>query len=205
MKKLILSVIIAMFSVTAANAQFGVIGGFTSSRPEVNFKEFSETVKSLNLFHFGVGYKFVSDKGFGVQPELLYQVKGTEIINEFDEKIEGKTGFLELGLGLQAGIDFYYVRPFVYAKPFAGVALVNIATDDIYNVFTDAKNTFEYGISFGIGVDLFKHVQVSFEFYKNFGKLFNAENFNDNVKSAFGDIGKLKSYSGFKFSLGLFF
>ena len=79
MKK-ILTLIVALMATTAvAHAQFGIIGGWTTSRTSINTKNFNENFKGLDNFHAGIAYKVKLPLGFAVQPELTYEMKGAKI------------------------------------------------------------------------------------------------------------------------------
>ena len=206
MKKLFAIVAAMIVSITVASAQFGIVCGLTSSNTEVDFKDLKKNVDGICQYHVGFAYNIPLIIGFAVQPELIYQVKGVKISsNEGDEKLEGKTGFAELGVGVQLGIDFNVVRPFIFAKPYAGVAIDNCKKNGTDSAFENAKKNLECGMSFGAGTDLFNHFQISLEFYKNLGYLFNEGKFNDNVSDAFKDFSNLKSYNGVKLTIGIFF
>ena len=78
MKK-ILTIAALFASMFAAQAQIGVMGGFTSSRTTIDTKDIMENAKNISLYHAGVFYKFDLGMGFAVQPSLSYQVKGATL------------------------------------------------------------------------------------------------------------------------------
>ena len=217
MKKIL--VVAALFaSMAAANAQqFGVIGGMTSSKIKT-----SEEVdaKNMTLYHAGVVYKADLGAGFALQPSLTYQVKGgnfersTDSLNKI---VKSKTGFAELSLGIQWGIDLLAFRPFLFAEPFVGYQLtgnesLQIAGNDISNnetrnkAINDAKNSLEYGFGLGGGVEIASHIQLSCQVFQNLGSLYDQGQFDKealvNIKSSYKDI---KNYQGIKFSLAILF
>lgn len=219
MKKLFTLISVLVASATIANAQVGIIGGITSSSTAINTENFFDNAANVNQYHAGIAVKINLPLGFALQPELLYQVKGVNLKATIEEGSEVKAedfqlnqGFAELGLGLQWGIDLSAIRPYVFAQPFVGYQLTeNIATDIVKqgtdNFWEDAKNKIEYGIGVGVGVELIEHVQLSFQYYKNIGNLFQEGEINsDKIASdSVQDLQNLESYNGFKLSLALFF
>lgn len=207
-----------------ANAQVGIIGGFTSSSTEINTEDFAKNFEGVQEYHVGLAFKLPLPLGFAVQPELLYQIKGAELSGVIEsaengedlsakgEEFETATGFAEIGLGLQWGLDLVALRPFVFAKPFVGVAVANFDNfgentikEGTDKTIENAKNALEYGFSAGAGLELLEHFQLSLEFYKNLGNLFDEGELNADVDAATKDFAKLESYSGFKVTLGFFF
>ncbi len=66
MKKLFLTLTLALLTFTAAYAQFGIIGGFTSSSTKLpKGTNWSAEVKNAPLWHAGVAYKI----GLGIEVE----------------------------------------------------------------------------------------------------------------------------------------
>ena len=215
MKKLLTFITAIMVSMTAANAQFGIAVGLTSSTASVDTENAENNFNGIDHYHFGIAYKVPLILGFAVQPELVYQVKGPTfgsviegIGNGFNLSEQGKefefaTGFAELGFGFQWGIDLLAVRPFVFGKPFVGVDIADFNnTEDFLG---NLKNVIEYGFSVGAGADIFNHVQLSVEFYKNLGNLFENGELNADTEAATENITNLDTYGGFKVTLGIFF
>lgn len=222
MKKIITFIIAAVASVMVSNAQIGVIGGITSNTSSINTEDFAKNLEGIEQYHAGIVFKLPLPLGFAIQPELLYQVKGAELsgmINSASEEegatvtaedFETKDGFAELGIGLQWGIDLVAFRPFVFAKPFAGISVAsftegNVVKDGTDKTIDNAKNDIEYGLSIGAGLELLEHFQLSLEFYKNLGNLFNEGEVKVDTEAATKDFSNLESYSGFKLSLAFLF
>ena len=231
MKKLFTLIAVLVASVTVANAQIGIIGGVTSNTTNINTDDFMENLKGINLYHVGVVAKIPLPIGFAIQPELLYQMKGADLAqtvetvsetgdpSQVSTEFDTKTGFAELNLGLQWGLDLAVIRPFVFAKPFVGYQLTSDDEFDAGEVLKEgtdaafekymakAKEKLEYGFSFGAGIELLEHFQVSFEYYKNLGKMFNEGEFD--TDAAMGKIAEgyadLDTYGGFKVSLAFLF
>ena len=223
MKKLFAIIAVAMASVMVANAQIGIVGGFTNSgTTEINTTDFAKNIENVNTYHVGLAFKLPLPLGFAIQPELLYQVKGADLGEVVEkagngEDVSGATqefktedAFAELGIGVQWGIDLVAFRPFVFAKPFVGLGLDSILGADVVKDGTDktlenAKNDIEYGISIGAGLELLEHFQLSLEFFKNLGNLYNGDEVKVDTEAATAEFTNLESYGGFKVTLGFFF
>lgn len=233
MKRLIAFTVALAAAIIPAFAQFGITGGFTSSN--TTLKSFSDfKPESVSLFHAGLLYKFDIGAGFALQPTLLYQVKGAsldQIVKKEDgdikTSIDTKTGYIEFNAGLQWGPDLIAFRPYIFAEPFIGYAVYNeeetkgdkptladVTEADAteyenakITAWTDsAKQRLEYGIGVGGGIE-FSHVQISVQYFLNFGPLYNTEGKVDGnevletVRTAFKD----KNYQGLKVSLAVLF
>ena len=146
MKKL-LAIAFATLMCTLAGAQshFGVIGGATFSNVS-DIKSLSDAAKAVTRYHAGVTYQYKFDKGFAIQPSLMYHCKDAKVDNL-------KTGYLELPVGLQWGPDLLLFRPYVEVAPMVGVA-VNSEIDK------SMLNRLEYGVGLGGGVEIW-HFQIS--------------------------------------------
>ena len=221
MKKILTLFVAVLATVTMANAQVGIIGGWTTSRTSIDFQNVKENFKGLDNFHAGIAYHAKLPVGFALQPELTYEMKGAKI--DMEHFVAGlkntKSHNIELGLGVQWGIDLLVVRPFVVAEPFIGFVVksndqysvdltpTGYTVEEVSKVLNDARNKLEYGISLGGGIDIVKHVQISVKWYKNLGPLYNEGKFNANsiaanVAQAYKDT---KNYQGVKVTLGIFF
>ena len=226
MKKLFALIAVAMASVMVANAQIGIIGGFQIPSTKVNTENIEANMQGVNLYHVGLAFKLSLPLGFAIQPELLYQMKGADLKETVDATVAGqdisaktsefstKDGFAEFGLGVQWGLDLVALRPFVFAKPFIGYRLTGeenwqglLEGDEMNKYLENAKNKLEYGYSIGAGLELLEHFQLSLEWFKNLGNMFNEGQFDgDKAKEAVvNDYKNLESYGGIKVTLGFFF
>ena len=231
MKKLFAIIAVAMASVMVANAQIGIIGGVTTSSTTIDTENFEKNLENVNLYHVGIAAKLPLPLGFAIQPELLYQMKGADLKETYDalgtgtevqtSEFSTKDGFIEFGLGAQWGIDLVALRPFVFAKPFIGYKLtgdedysnlgtevIKNGTDETYEKYlADAKTNLEYGYSIGAGIELLEHFQLSLEYFKNLGKMFEEDKFDaDKAKEAvLANYKDIESYGGIKVTLGFFF
>lgn len=221
MKKILTILALAFATATVANAQIGIIGGFTSSNSSADLKNLSGELKNVSLYHAGVAYKFELGNFFVIQPQLAYQVKGAalnEAIGGLDlSSFQTKTGFVELSVGLQGGVDLMAFRPFILAEPFIGYAVTgteNFADENgKYTIDTfskginEAKNKLEYGFGVGGGIELLNHVQISVQWFMNLGKLYDNDKLVADPITAVeaADLKNLKNYQGIKVTVGLFF
>ena len=208
MKKLF--VIAALFaSMVALNAQqFGVTGGLTLSKMDgvTNPKD----TKAVALYSAGVVYKADLGAGFAVQPELLWQVKGANVqenTGALDNITISRSNLVELGIGAQWGPDLLAFRPYLFVEPYVGVNLggredQKLAAADFQNgKALGSRNKLEYGVGAGFGVEIASHVQISWQLFRNFGKLYNVEKLGD-VKYPYDH---LKNYQGMKINLAILF
>lgn len=200
MKKLLLTLVLVLGTFTAAHAQFGIIGGWTTAKAPSTVADLSP--KNANLFHAGVAYKFELGPFFALQPALVYQGKATYV--DEASSLYSRSNFLELELGTQVGIDLLALRPYFLFEPFIGFDLgaFNKLNGDVSQVLNDAKNRFEWGFGVGGGIELVNHIQISVQWFMNFGKLYDGSKLaNTELRS----LTNLKNYQGVKITLGLFF
>lgn len=203
MKRIITLVAVAAASLlmaARAHAQFGIVGGITSSTTEMTT---AEDVKSMSLYHAGLTYKFNLGAGFAIQPSVLYQVKGAnlgELNTASSDDFKVKSGYVEVPVGFQWGPDLMVFRPFVMAEPFIGYQVTSSdrGADSIEGWTEQAKNKFEYGYAVGGGLELAGNIQLSVQWFNNMGSLMK-----DDSSSSFSD--KVKNFKGIKFSLAILF
>ena len=207
MKKLLLTLALVLSTLTAAHAQIGIIGGWTTAKTPTTVGGFAPT--SGNLFHAGLAYKFEVGPFFAIQPALVYQGK-TAYVDvtapgaRSSSPLYSRSNFMELELGLQLGIDLLALRPFFLFEPFIGYDLgsYNKFNGNLENVLNDARNKFEYGFGVGGGIELVNHLQISVQWFMNIGKLYDGNKLSATSFSPFSD---LKNYQGVKVTMGLFF
>lgn len=193
MKKLFV-VLTALFIGVAASAQVGVIAGVTSTTTDINAARDALKAGDITLYHIGLTSKM--DLGaITLQPSLIYNVKGTQLSEATaggDYTADFKTGYLELPVQLQLGLNLGGFRPYVFAEPFVGFAITNEftksfetalgtetetsdASNQWENIGTDLKDRLEYGVGAGVGIDLLNSLQISVRYYWNMGELYNGE------------------------------
>ena len=186
MKKLLTVIVVALASVTMAHAQFGIVGGYTSSTTKL--ADAAKEVTSASLWHAGVAYK-INIGALAIQPSLTYNMKGTTIDN-----VQYKSGYVEASAGLQVGLDLLVARPFLVAEPFIGYQVTGNEA-----AVKDVTNKLEWGFGVGVGVDVIKHVQLRVEWFKNLGALAGAS--GEQAVNALKDT----NYQGIKITAGIFF
>lgn len=212
MKRLFLTAVAAvavMVSGLNAGAQVkvGVLGGFTSSSTKAS----DISTESVSLYHAGLAAKVSLPFNLAIQPQLVYQVKGTAVDGSVDFSM--KTGYVEVPVQLQWGPDLLICRPYVLAEPFVGYA-VNVKSvasvagvEKIVKDFKDLNlNRFEYGLGVGAGVEFWR-LQLAVKYFWNFGELTGeAKDLAGTISGAAYDaISDGKSFSGINVSLALFF
>ena len=169
MKRILLTVLTAIIANSALAGDFGVTAGFTSSKASLKDIE----LNSVNLYHVGLTYRQPFLGVLALQPELLYNVKGTTLDHGFnDASVDLKMGYLEAGLQLQAGVDILIARLFALVEPYAGYCVNSKLSGS--DVKADFLNNLEYGMAFGGGVEILQRVQVSAKYFRNFGDLSGA-------------------------------
>lgn len=206
MKKLIIALAALMVSVSAF-AQSGIIAGVTSSSTEL--KDAADNVKDITLYHIGLTHR-ISLGLIGIQPSLIYNVKGTRL-EDFDSKaINFKTGFLELPVQIQVGFPIAGFRPYAFVEPFLGYAVTNsakgenISVQQLQNIKWDnIKNRLEYGAGLGAGIDLFNRLQVSVRYFWNLGELYDGAEIKDYINTG-TEVMKNEKCSGIMASVAIF-
>ena len=234
MKKVIAIIAIAFASMSIAHAQFGIVGGFTSSSTQIDKENWKANLNNISLYHVGLTYKLDLGLGLAIQPSLTYEMKGATLnediasvgeVVEVSKTINTKTGFAEFGLDLQWGPDLVAFRPFIFASPFIGYMISQEESSEIEGTVTgtsaaswdndkakawaeEAKNKLEYGFGIGVGVDVMKFVQLKAQYYMNLGNLYN-EGQVVNAKDVWSQVkdsyGNVENYNGIKVSLAILF
>lgn len=193
----IVAVTAMFFAADKASAQighFGVVGGMTFSKANL------DEVKNMNYtgFHAGVTYQLKLPLGFSIQPELLYQQRGTRYSAAAD-LVNGKmsVGFIELPVNIQWGPDLVLFRPYLELSPYVGYAVMNKYTigNQSYRQQWDGMDRWEYGIGLGVGVEIWKF-QLSGKYCWSFGS---------NMPNGKSDMFRDGKFGGFELSLAVLF
>ena len=204
MKKFLV-VIATLLIAVSAHAQFGIVAGVTSSK--TNLKDAIADAQNITQYHVGVTYKL--DLGLlAIQPSILYNMKGTKLnIAELTStELDYKTGYIEIPVQLQVGLNLGVARIYGFAEPFIGYAISNAATlsgQDLKADWDNVKSRLEYGVGLGAGVELIKHVQVSVKYFWNMGDMYGID-LSKLVPTMTGTIGSQKA-SGIAASVALLF
>lgn len=208
MKK-ILVIVASLLVAVSAHAQLGVVAGITSSKS--NLEEAYADINNVNQYHVGLTYKL--DLGLiAVQPSIIYNVKGVSMeglkINDIPTglgQMDYKTGYLEIPVQVQAGINLGLARVYGFVEPFVGYALSNEVNSNLWKepeqTWQNVKSRLEYGIGLGAGVELIKHVQVAVKYYWNMGDMYGKEIKVSNFTSTIGE----QKASGIAASVALLF
>ena len=175
MKKWVLCLLALSLSLGVCRAQSGIIGGLTSSRPDLSSAV--ENAWNINLYHAGVTQKFSLPMGLAIQPSIIYTVKGSclgTIQSLEDVQADMRTGYLELPVQVQWGPDMQGFRPFVFAEPFLGYALSNSVhvEDSIEKTWDNLRSRLEYGVGLGAGLEFFDRLQLSVRYFWNMGYVY---------------------------------
>ena len=182
MKKLIV-IAASLLIAASAHAQLGVVAGITSSKS--NLEEAYADINNVNKYHGGITYKL--DLGLiAIQPSIIYNVKGARMegfkINDIPTglgQMDYKTGYLEVPVQVQAGINLGLARVYGFAEPFVGYALSNEVSSNLWKepqqTWENVKSRLEYGVGLGVGVELIKHVQVAVKYYWNMGDMYGRQ------------------------------
>ena len=208
MKKLIV-IVAALLVAVSAHAQLGVVAGITSSKTDL--KAAKDDVKNISLYHVGLTYKM--DFGLlAIQPSLIYNMKGSKFSlltpDTLYDNFEYKTGYVELPVQVQAGINLGLARLYGFVEPFLGYAVTNqvsFAQGEPKKTWDNIKSKMEYGIGVGAGVELIQHVQVSVKYFWNMGLVYGPGNGSDiSIKTVAAAVGERKC-NGISASVALLF
>ena len=203
MKKLFV-LVLAAFMAVSAHAKLGIIGGLTSSK--TNIKESMADIQNINQFHVGVAYNLPLVAGFAIQPALQYNIKGARIADVSGLKnlsLDFQTGFIEVPVQVQWGIDLKVCRPYVFAEPFIGLAVNNktVTGEKVSTSWDNVYNRLEYGAGLGVGVDFLGHIQVSVRYFWNMGNIYDSKITFSSVTGTISD----NKCNGVMATLGIFF
>lgn len=191
MKKFIV-IVASLLIAVSAHAQFGVVAGITSSSS--NLKDAVADVQAQNITQYHVGITYKLDLGLiAIQPSILYNMKGTKlnVANIGATELDYKTGYVEVPVQLQAGLNLGVARIYGFAEPFVGYAITNQVNSslakDPQSTWNNIKSKLEYGVGLGVGVELIKHVQVSAKYFWNMGSMYGTNIDFAGVKSTIAE------------------
>jgi len=206
-KTLLLAAAIVMSALTlSAKGHFGVVAGVNNAQMPIS------GVSNSGMWGFtgGAAYHHDFALGFAIQPELVYDTKGTDWVSE-DFKNNIRVGYVELPVQLQWGPDLVLFRPYFFAEPFIGLAVAGRFNDQATTLLSgnmkmsDMKSAFEYGIGVGIGFDFARHFQLSAKYYWNLEEF----DYKSDGVWVFSDPDMLpktaRSFRGVTIKLGVFF
>ena len=206
MKKFFVVAAMLLACVCASAQKVGIIGGFTSS--ELKLKNIEKS--SVAQYHVGLAYNQPLILGFAIQPEIIYNVKGTS----FDQlqglaDFKATMGYVEVPVQIQWGVDLLVAKPYVFAEPYVGYAVNGKWKANVANLLTpsgdvdmsELDSRWEYGFALGFGVNVLSRVQLSAKYFWNFDDC-KIDQYTDEIKSS---ISEKKGFTGVAVSLGIFF
>ena len=206
MKKIFAVAAALLLCVCASAQKVGIVGGFTSS--ELKLKNIEKS--SVAQYHVGLAYNQPLILGFSVQPEIIYNVKGTS----FDQlqglaDFKATMGYVEVPVQIQWGVDLLVAKPYVFAEPYVGYAVNGKWKANVANLLTpsgdvdmsELDSRWEYGFALGFGVNVLSRVQLSAKYFWNFDDC-KIDQYTDEIKSS---ISEKKGFTGVAVSLGIFF
>ena len=165
-KHLLVIALVAVFSVGQANAEFrfGIKAGANFSKMQLNSNwAKSFTADNTAGFTGGVMTEFtVPIIGLGFDLSLMYTHMKNELQSTEGQQIEEGTvgkNFLEIPLNLKYKLNLPVVNKIIRPMVFTGP---NFAFKLDKSVFNNIKTkTCQVGWNVGLGVELFKHLQVA--------------------------------------------
>ncbi len=211
MKKIITIAAALLVCVCASAQKVGIIGGFTSS--ELKLKNIEKS--SVAQYHVGLAYNLPLALGFSVQPEIIYNVKGTS----FDQlqglaDFKATMGYVEVPVQVQWGVDLLVAKPYVFAEPYLGYAVngkwscANAISDFLGKDdpsgsidMSEIESRWEYGFALGFGVTVLERIQISAKYFWNFDDC-KIDQYTDQIKQS---ISEKKGFTGVAISAGIFF
>lgn len=190
--------VLLLFPFAAEAQHFGVKAGINFSDPKANVK--------TNLgYQAGIAVQCDLPLWFSIQPELLFHVKGgqADMGRNASNRAFG-LGYLEIPVNIQWGPRFSddRFRVFVQGSPFIGYAISKDMKDDRGNSY-DWKNVnrFEYGVGVGLGIQLWRHFQITGQYNWSLGDLVNSGFAEEEFKRIFDE----SNFSGYTLSLAIIF
>ncbi|MDR0295217.1 MAG: PorT family protein [Prevotellaceae bacterium] len=167
-KTFILLVALIMAGNAEAKIRVGLKGG-------VDFASFADSphydFNNRTGWHIGGMMNIRFPFGLTLQPELLYNAKGTNweykgpTIDPHPplSRANHSIGYIELPIDLQWGVKLPLLRPYLSLTPYVGYA-VNNGTPMV------DINKWDGGVGVGAGVDIWK-LQVSVKYFWGFGEV----------------------------------
>lgn len=206
MKRFTLAIVLLFVALTASAQKFGVTGGITMSQFE-NIKD-----SGSNGYNVGIAGNFPLALGFSLQPELVYNVKGATLPGASDAKYS--TGYCELGLQAQWGLDLIVAKPYVMVEPYIGGAVSNslkLNGQSVRESMGDIAERLECGFALGAGLEILYNLQLSAKYFWTVGSILDGDRkINTGLGSiASGQINEMLdgagNFTGTTISLTFFF
>lgn len=209
MKRLLVVIAAILVAMSAyAQGKIGVTAGMNFNAASVD----GVKTESKAGWNVGVTYAVNLPFGFSVQPSLVYTQKnasfGVQNFGFFDDIVANdlvqSIGSLTLPVSVQWGPDLIVARPFVDVTPYVGYSLSNKLKAEAAGLSgeIDGKNSFEYGVGLGAGLNVWK-LQAVVRYNWNFGTMGNLKDFTGINP---GDLKKdSPNYGGVTVSVAFFF
>ncbi len=210
MKRILTSAIalFILFSVQAsAQAKWGVTAGMN-----FNTSKFSELdVKARAGWNVGVTALLDLPLGFSIQPSVVYNQKGANIVSSKLVDASQTMGFLEVPVSVQWGPDLLVFRPFVDVTPYVGYAISNKYSASVAGIDVSGNSEkweglqrFEYGVGIGGGINVWR-LQAVVRYCWNLGSLYNVDGWDD-IKDQIPDLNKeSRNFGGVQAGVSFFF
>ena len=206
MKKIFAVAAALLLCVCASAQKVGIVGGFTSS--ELKLKNIEKS--SVAQYHVGLAYNQPLILGFAIQPEIIYNVKGTS----FDQlqglaDFKATMGYVEVPVQIQWGVDLLVAKPYVFAEPYVGYAVNGKWEANVASLLTpsgdvdmsELDSRWEYGFALGFGVNVLSRIQLSAKYFWNFDDC-KIDQYTDQIKQ---NISEKKGFTGVAISAAIFF
>ena len=193
------AVVLSMCIPQAARAQhFGVKAG-------VNFSDPKKDVKTNLGYQAGIAVQCDLPLWFSIQPELLFHVKGGQVdMGRNTGNQAFGLGYLEIPVNIQWGPRFSddRFRVFLQGSPFRGYAISKDMKDARGETYGWKNiNRFEYGVGAGLGIQLWRHFQITGQYNWSLGDLVNSGFAEQEFKNIFDE----SNFSGYTVSLAIIF
>ncbi len=173
MKKILFSLALLLCMSLTANAQgsFVVKAGLNFNKlDDIRINNLEQSWNAQTGFHAGIGAQYrIPLVGLSFQPEILYSRMRTDIFGEVgSESYQFRIDYLDVPINVQWGINILFLRPYIFAAPYVRYAISK--GEFLDQVEWDDLNRFDYGLSLGAGLEIWK-LQISGKYSWSFGKL----------------------------------
>ena len=209
MKRFLIVIAAVLVAMTAsARGKFGITGGVNFNTAKIE----SVTTEPMAGWSAGLTYMIDLPLGFSIQPALVYTQSNASLSSDnvgfWDDIVPSEltqsVGALNLPVAVQWGPDLIVARPFVEVTPYVGYSLSTKLKGVAAGLSStvDGKNTFDYGLGVGAGLNVWK-LQAVVRYNWNFGAMGSLEDFTSiNIGDLNADS---PNYGGLSVSVAFFF
>lgn len=161
---LLIALLVGISAPAAAQLKFGIKGGINIASVSFN----SDVLKSGNLTGFHVGPMLEAGLpllGLGIDAALLYTQKGMDVSNPINST-KLRTDYIDVPVNLKWKLGLPIFKVYFAAGPYIGF---RVGGDKIWEIpgqlgeQIEAKS-FNAGLNFGAGAELFNHLQVGLNY-----------------------------------------